>query len=283
VEAFQDRIAIVTGGASGIGRALCEELGSRGTAVVIADIDKEGAEQVASVISSGGGRARAVYLDVAQEAEVRKLINETAGEHGRLDFMFNNAGVANLGEVRDMTPGQWRRIIEINLLGILYGTTAAYPLMVEQGSGHIVNTASQAGLYTMAGTTSYATTKHAVVGLSTSLRAEGAGLGVRVSVLCPGPVQSNIVDTATIVSTFQENIFKKVPQFMIMGAGRAARTILRGVARNQAIIIFPFHARLFWWLHRVHPDIPAFIARQGIRAFRRFRVEPDPLGPKENV
>ncbi|MCK5556949.1 MAG: SDR family NAD(P)-dependent oxidoreductase, partial [Candidatus Hydrogenedentes bacterium] len=92
MDRFKDKVAIVTGGASGIGRALCEELGRRGAVVVVADINAEGAEQVASGIAASGGRARAAHLDVSRGEDVRKLVAETVSEHGRLDYMFNNAG-----------------------------------------------------------------------------------------------------------------------------------------------------------------------------------------------
>jgi NAD(P)-dependent dehydrogenase (short-subunit alcohol dehydrogenase family) len=272
-DGFKDKVAIVTGGASGIGQAVCEELGRRGTIVVAADVNSEGAEQVAAGISAGGGQAEAAYLDVTQSDQIQKLIDQTASKHGRLDYMFNNAGIATLGEVRDMTPEQWDRIIQINLMGVVYGTTAAYSLMVKQGFGHIVNTASQAGLYPVALTTSYALTKHGVVGLSTSLRAEGAGLGVKVSVICPGPVASRIVDDATRLGEYEKDVFAEVPSFMLMDAPKAARVILNGVARNRAIIVFPFLARYLWWLHRISPSISDVTARMMNRWNRKLRVE----------
>ena len=271
---FRDKVAIVTGGASGIGRALCEEMAKRGTRVVAADINLEGAEQVASAISATGGKAEAAYVDVTRSEEVQKLVDQAASKHGRLDFMFNNAGIAVLGEVRDMRREQWQRIIEINLMGVIHGTTAAYSLMVEQGFGHIVNTASQAGLYPVSGTASYALTKHGVVGLSTSLRAEGAGLGVKVSAVCPGPVVSNIVDDATMVGEYKKNVFAEVPQYMLMDTSRAARVILRDVARNRAIIVFPFLARYLWWLHRINPSISGFVAKVMTEGQRRYRIGP---------
>lgn len=272
-DAFRDKVVIVTGGASGIGRAVCQELGRRGAKVVAADIHLEGADQVVAAISAAGGEAEAARLDVARSQEVRDFIDRTASRHGRLDYMFNNAGIANLGEARDMTPEHWDRIIQINLMGVVYGTTAAYSLMVKQGFGHIVNTASQAGLYPVSGTTSYALTKHGVVGLSTSLRTEGAGLGVKVSVICPGPVVSRIVEDAALLGEYRKNVFREVPQFMLMDTAKAARVILRDVARNRAIIVLPFHARFLWWLHRLNPSIPGFLARVMTEGNRRYRIE----------
>lgn len=272
-ESFEDKVAIVTGGASGIGKALCEELGRRAAKVVAADINREGAEQVVAAISATGGKAEAARLDVTRSEEVQKLVDRTASRHGRLDYMFNNAGIATLGEVRDMTPEQWDRIIQINLMGVIYGTTAAYSRMVKQGFGHIVNTASQAGLYPVSGTTSYALTKHGVVGLSTSLRTEAAGLGVNVSVICPGPVVSRIVEDATRAGKYERDVFSEVPQFMLMDTAKAAKVILRGVARNRAIIVFPFLARYLWWLHRISPAIPGLLARVMTEGNRRYRME----------
>ncbi len=277
---FNGKIAIVTGGASGIGRGLCEELGRLGAVVVAADINKEGVEQVAEGICASGGRARGAFLDVSQDGAVEKLIDETTAEYGRLDYMFNNAGIAVLGEIRYQTAEQWKRILDINLLGALRGSTKAYSVMVEQGFGHIVNTASQAGLYSVAGSTAYATTKHGVVGLSSSLRAEGAGLGVKVSVVCPGPVDTAIFDSATVVMKGKnggsserkgsKDAFGAVPKSMMVTVDQATKIILKGVARNESFIVFPFIARFLWWLNRINPRIVDVLSQQMFKAIRRY-------------
>lgn len=273
MEHFKDRIAIVTGGASGMGRALCEELGRRGAVVIATDINNEGVKKVASAITGTGGQAAAAYLDVTQVEDVQKLIEKTALEYGRLDYMFNNAGIAIAGEERDVSLEHWRRVIGVNIWGVIYGTTAAYSLMVKQGFGHIVNTASLAGLIPVPNEISYTTAKHAVVGLSTSLRAEGADLGVKVSVVCPGFVQTGIFDATPVLQANMEDLLAKIP-FKMIEATKAARLILRGVTRNRAIIIFPPHARIFWWLNRLHPALNAPFGRKMVRDFRAIRTEP---------
>lgn len=273
---FKDKIAIVTGGASGIGHALCDELGQRGAVVIVADINIRGAEQVASAITKIGGRARAEHLDVTHAEEVQKMVDNTVSEHGRLDYMFNNAGILIVGETYDMNVELWNRILEINLRGAVYGTTAAYPLMAKQGFGHIVNTASLFGVVPLASATAYATTKHALVGLSTSLRAEAAGLGVKVSVICPGFIQTPAYDVPTVLNAKREDVFAAIP-FKLMNAKEAARVILRAVARNQKILVFPFYARLFWWLYRIHPTLAAPLAHGLIKKFRALRSSSEPL------
>ena len=179
------RVAIVTGGASGIGRGIVNELAIRGAAVVLADIDGEKAGQAASELDRNGGRIQSRQLNVAQKDQIEQLIEQTASDYGRLDYLFNNAGVGTGGDVRDLDQNEWQRILSVNLWGVIYGSLSAYDVMVRQGFGHIVNTASLAGLIPAASTIPYGVSKHGVVGLSKSLRAEGADLGVKVSVVCP--------------------------------------------------------------------------------------------------
>ncbi len=143
---FAGRIAFITGGAGGIGLALGEELARRGTTVVLADRDLGNATRAATAIRNAGGQARAVELDVTDRAAFDARVAEAVDAHGRLDYLFNNAGIGVTGEVRDLTPEAWDRVIDVNLRGVIHGVQAAYPRMLEQGSGHIANTACIAGL-----------------------------------------------------------------------------------------------------------------------------------------
>ena len=186
-------VAIVTGGASGIGRAFGEELGERGFEVVLADRQAELAEEAAAGIRECGGRAIAAELDVREFSGFERVVAETVDRSGRIDLFFNNAGIGVGGEIRDYTLRDWEDVFDVNLRGVAYGVQAVYPLMIEQGFGHIVNTASMAGLFTSPMSGSYTTAKHAVVGLSKTLRVEAKAYGVRVSVVCPGVIRTPIL------------------------------------------------------------------------------------------
>lgn len=274
MDVFRDKTAIVTGGASGIGKGLCEELGKYGAHVVVADINEEEARNVAASLKASGGRAEAVKLDVTNEEDVRGLIDETAAKSGRLDYIFNNAGIGIGGEVKDMDLDHWKRIVDVNQWGVVYGTLAAYKVMVRQGSGHIVNTASAAGLVPSPLLTAYSMTKHAVVGLSTGLRAEGAELGVKVSVVCPGFIDTPIFDSTEYVKSSKEISMSVVPSGLkAMSAVDCARAALIGVARNRGIIPVQAPAYILWWLNRLSPRLLDAQSRKAIEKYRKAARE----------
>ncbi len=269
---FRNKVAIVTGGASGIGRGLCEELGRLGAQVIVADINAEGARQVASGVQEHGGNARAERLDVTIRAEVDGLIRRTVDEFGCLDYMFNNAGIAVAGDARDVTVEHWERVLQVNLHGVVYGMLAAYNVMVKQGFGHIVNTASIAGLAPVPTVCSYVTSKYAVVSLSRSMRMEGADLGVKVSVVCPGFVKTGIFHASDYVNIDADKLLADVPKKMV-DPGDAARTILRGVERNKDVIIFPLEARLAVWLAKCIPPLGRLTAKKLLKSVRSLRKQ----------
>lgn len=249
----EPKVAIVTGGASGIGQALCEALCERGTHVIVADINLAQAEQVAAVLRAAGGQATPAHVDVSDAKLVEELVSNAASEHGRLDYMFNNAAAtATRGELGDVPLEHWHHAIDVNLLGVLHGTIAAESVMSRQGFGHIVNIGSLAGLIGYPTSIAYSATKAAVVNLSLSLRMEVADRGVQVTVVCPGPIHGD----------------KKHP-LKLIGVEEAARRILKGVDRNRAILVFPWHARLLWRLYRLLPSLLFPIGRKMVRDYRR--------------
>jgi NAD(P)-dependent dehydrogenase (short-subunit alcohol dehydrogenase family) len=265
-------VALVTGGASGLGRALSEALAMDGAFVVVGDINGSKAEEVAAVIRHRGGSAEAAALDVSSEAEVGQVVSKVVAAHGRLDFMFNNAAVAIVGELRDGNAADFRRVVDVNLFGVVHGTMAAYGVMLRQGFGHIVNLSSMTGLMPTPLLTAYSTTKWAIVGFSTALRAEATGLGVKVSVVCPGLVRTDMGEHNVYWNVRKEDYLPRLPWRWMVKPDKAAKCILRGVERNQALIVFPFSVRVGWWLHRAFPWAFVPLMRIMLSRFRALRI-----------
>jgi NAD(P)-dependent dehydrogenase (short-subunit alcohol dehydrogenase family) len=275
IRIFDRATAIVTGAASGIGRALAEALAKRGSEVVLADLQSELAEEAASRIRTSGGKAEAVKVDVTDFPAMEKLVKATVERTGRLDYMFNNAGIVVAGTVSLYGIEDWNKVIDVNLRGVINGVQAAYMIMQAQGFGHIVNTASMAGLVPGPGNVVYTTTKHAVVGLSTSLRAEAGPMGIRVSVLCPGVIRTPILEGGKygkmLGEISPEKLRDAMEKFKPMSPGIFAEKVLNRVAKNRAIIIFPAWWKLFWWTNRLSPSLGISFAQKRFQeAIKKF-------------
>jgi len=267
---YKDLVAVVTGGAAGIGRALCEKLAAEGASIIVADIQQEKAQEVVDGIIKRGGVAEAVRLDVSQQDVVNTEIERVARQYGHLDYIFNNAGATYIGETRDMPEELWRRIVGVNLLGVIHGTIAAYKVMATQSTGHIVNIASEAGLVPLATSVAYATTKHGVVGLSLSLRPEAEQYGVKVSTVCPGRVKSDMLDTNPI-SGITKDQYIEMGGVKMWDASKAAEVILQGVEKNKPIIIFPFYCQILWRIHRYFPCLYAWMNKKAFLKYRSIK------------
>lgn len=193
------RIAVVTGGASGIGRALADLLGSEGSTVVVADLDFDGAEVVAGGIRESGGTAVAAHVDVSDSKSVETLAIETYGRFDGVDLLCNNAGVSTFNLIQDQTLDDWKWVLGVNLWGVINGIHSFLPIMRQQGRpAHIVNTSSVAGL--LSGVPfigPYSATKVAVVSISETLSQECAisGLPIGVSVLCPSATETRVMES----------------------------------------------------------------------------------------
>jgi NAD(P)-dependent dehydrogenase (short-subunit alcohol dehydrogenase family) len=192
---FEGKVAVITGGASGIGRATALALARRGVNITIADIDEKNLEDVQAQIGSFGVKSLGIRCDVTSDEDVKNLAEQVISVFGRVDILMNNAGIWFRKEPADMTMVDWEHLLGVNLFGVIRGVTFFLPHMIKQGGGHIVNTASAAGLFSSPGGESiaYTTSKFGVIGLSEALALNGRSKGIRVSVLCPGLVRTNML------------------------------------------------------------------------------------------
>ena len=296
-------VTLITGAASGIGRELAIQLARHGGRLILVDLDEAGLAQTQASIESnnrlpsslpkiapgngasfttmataGVAQTEAHRLDVGDAQAVRSLVDDTVGKYGRLDAIYNVAGIAVLAEFDEMDAPLWRKIIDVNLVGVINGCQAAYPHMQRQHSGRIVNIASLAGLIPSTSLGAYSTTKAAVVMLSRVLRAEAQVHGVRVNVVCPSFVDSRIYENA-IAPVFRSGNMRAMIPLPILDTDKAVAMMLRGLARDQAVIVLPGYAKLVWLLARWFPSITGLFGRDTIKRYRAAKAAAGIEGP----
>ena len=273
IHSDKPKTVFITGAGSGIGRALAIAFAARGYIVCVTDLDLVAAQAVASLC---GVQAQALALDVRDANAVKSAVDDFVKKTGRLDYMVNNAGIGIAGETDEIGLNAWQHIIDINLYGVLHGVLAAYPVMLQQQSGHILNVASLAGLGPAPLFSPYALTKHAVVGLSTSLRIEAAARKVNVSVLCPAAIETALLNKDN-PSELQIPWAPDARRFLTALAGppysveKCAQETLLALDRNLGVIVLPGRARLAWRLGRLLPSLVEALGKKEVAKERAFR------------
>ena len=258
-----DRVVVVTGGASGIGRALCRAFAAQGAkGVVVADIDAAGAERVAGELVAQEFAALAFGADVADESAVRSLVTAAEESFGPVDIFCANAGIVVVGGV-EVPDADWQRIWEVNVQSHIYAARAVLPGMLKRGEGYLVHTASAAGLLTQLGSAPYAVTKHAVVALAEWLSITHGDAGIRVSCLCPQGVWTGMTGANDLGS--QDATVSTVGRDGMLEAHVVADDVLEAIAEERFLIL-------------PHPEVATYEQRRAgdrerwLRAMRKMQA-----------
>ncbi len=274
IRTFKGATAVITGAASGIGHAIAMELARRGSSLVLADRQIERAQEIARQICAEGGHAYAREVDVRDYQAVAALISEALTTTGRLDYLFNNAGIGVAGMVSELTVDDWDMTLDVNVRGVTNGIHACYNIMVAQGYGHIVNTASMAGLIPAPSFVAYSGSKFAVVGLSKALRIEAELNGIHVSVLCPGAIDTPIL-SGGVYGKLPTGIDRAQAQkywapIRPMAPETFAKRALDDIAKNVPVIILPRRWRLIHWLCELSPRLWYWASKKDLRRAQRL-------------
>lgn len=239
---FRDKVVVITGAGSGIGRAVALAFAKEGARVHVVDLERARSESVADEIRSAGGRAIPHQVDCRSRTEIEALADELWASEGRVDILHNNAGIGHGGRIEQTTLEDWDRVLSINLWGTIIGIQTFVPRMLRQGGeAHLINTASGLGLVAAPGMAPYCASKFAVVGISESLTSELAPKGIGVTVLCPGIINTAIVDAARLAGR-SDNLRDKI-RALYRERGASAESVaadlLAGVRANAPVVITP--------------------------------------------
>ena len=275
---FTGKVVVVTGAASGIGREMALAFAKRGARVAIADIDETKLRAVEEELAGIGAEVYARVADVSQAGDVESLCDGVYREMGRVDVLCNNAGVGMGGRFEDATLDDWRWIVGANLWGVIHGCQFFYPRMIEQGGGgHIVNTASGAGLAPLPLMVPYCCTKYGVVGFSETLRAEAALYGIGVSAICPGIVNTPITRSAKLISGTERSTPGELQERIVRiyekrnyTPDRVAAAAVKAVEKNKGVVPVCPETYAGDWLHRLSRKVNDANLKRSVRMFLKW-------------
>jgi NAD(P)-dependent dehydrogenase (short-subunit alcohol dehydrogenase family) len=268
---FSGKKTLITGAGSGIGRATAIELAEAGAQLILCDLNGEAVERTASLVRGMGATAEAHVVDVSDWDDMQALAAKVHKAHGALDILVNNAGVGMGGDFLSTTVEDWQWVIGINLMGVVHGCKLFAPAMVERKVGHIVNVASAAGYFAAPDMTAYSASKHAVMGLTESLRAELAVHDIGVSAICPGIINTNIVASGRMRGSTGQNQDKLVAFYRRRNYGpeHVAAAIADSIRHNRAVTPVSPEAWLLYGAKRFTPGILDWMGRSP--TMRRLR------------
>lgn len=257
MEALREGVAVVTGAGSGMGRCLAEQLAKRGLSLALADVSQEGLEGTVARLPDKAGRVTCHIVNVAEEAEVRLFAEQVARQHGRATAVFNNAGVALLGNFEEISLADFRWLMDVNFWGVVYGSTYFLPLLRRERCAHLVNTSSLLGFFGAIGQSAYCASKFAVRGFTESLRHELLGTGVWVSCVHPGFVRTAIAEQARqgqgARAGLRQESLQRFNQVARTSPEQAAAKILRGVEQCKPRILIGGDAYFVDFWQRLKP------------------------------
>ena len=254
---IRGKVAVITGAASGIGRATAVALAREGAKVAAADVDRKGLAETARLIEEIGGTVSTYLLDVSSREAVYDFAQEIEVQFGGVDIVINNAGVAQVASITDLTYEDFEWVMNIDFWGMVYGTKAFLPQLTKKGSGHIVNVSSIFGLFAVPTQAAYNSAKFAIRGFTEALRHEMKGSGIKVACVHPGGIKTNILRNArflqSVQTTEREQAVSGFDRLARTTPDQAAQTIINGIKKDKPRILIGMDARILDWIQRLMP------------------------------